>query len=528
MKDIKLKNRKNKVSRSNVILLSVIVLFLFIGIGFAYIRSSLSITGNSTIAGGVWDVHFANISAIYPTNSDNNFSYNMEEHEITFSFRFVDIDESYQFEVDVVNNGKLDAMISGLEVLGITDDYKDYLNYSITYSDDAIIRENDLLASNTTERIKIMFSFNKEANINKLSTDGNISLTIKLPYIQATEVCQERLHSQGLLLNRIKEANNWIVDSALDFTSTEQAGLPGYYIRLGTEEKNEEYKGEPIYYYRGSIAENNVIFANMCWQIVRTTETGGLKLLYKGLPTDGKCTTVDSGVSMVFNSSTDSYSYVGYMYNLDISEKTSDAMIAAGKTSLEINKIDSNIKKNVDIWYKKNIDDKGYTSMLEDAVWCNDRSQDKLLSSTSSTTYYGSYQRNRSQTTGSTVDSHYVTDLKACPNWVDRFTVNDTMKGNGALTYPVGLLTADEVSLAGGGFVGKNSSAWIFGDFWTMSPRDSSSSRANNWDLAGSGLRDYSYSVNFRSYMRPAISIKGSTIYYNGDGTKENPYIVTP
>ena len=38
----------------------------------------------------------------------------------------------------------------------------------------------------------------------------------------------------------------------------------------------------PIHYYRGEVDNNHVIFGGYCWKIVRTTETGGVKLLYNG------------------------------------------------------------------------------------------------------------------------------------------------------------------------------------------------------------------------------------------------------
>ena len=42
----------------------------------------------------------------------------------------------------------------------------------------------------------------------------------------------------------------------------------------------------PILYFSGTheYTNNNVIFANKCWKAIRTTETGGLKLLYNGHP----------------------------------------------------------------------------------------------------------------------------------------------------------------------------------------------------------------------------------------------------
>jgi hypothetical protein len=88
----------------------------------------------------------------------------------------------------------------------------------------------------------------------------------------------------------------------------------GVYTRSGTE--NTQY---PIYYYRGAVTNNNVLFANFCWKIVRTTDTGGVKLIYNGSPTDGKCTnTTGTATQLVatsaFNSNYNSPAYVGYMY----------------------------------------------------------------------------------------------------------------------------------------------------------------------------------------------------------------------
>ena len=53
----------------------------------------------------------------------------------------------------------------------------------------------------------------------------------------------------------------------------------GLYILNGTE--NNQY---PIMYYRGAVENNNVKFANFCWKSARTTETGGVKLIYNRTP----------------------------------------------------------------------------------------------------------------------------------------------------------------------------------------------------------------------------------------------------
>ena len=85
--------------------------------------------------------------------------------------------------------------------------------------------------------------------------------------------------------------------------------------------KIKDENNKSIYYYRGEVANNNVIFGGFCWLIVRTTDTGGVKMIYNGVATDGgtTCTNAKGTARQIsssrFNSSADSMSDVGYMYN---------------------------------------------------------------------------------------------------------------------------------------------------------------------------------------------------------------------
>ena len=69
---------------------------------------------------------------------------------------------------------------------------------------------------------------------------------------------------------------------------------------------------EKIYHYYATTDEegteiqnkNNVIFANACWQMIRTTDTGGVKLLYNGEPdSNGACGT-DRGKHIGYTNAT--------------------------------------------------------------------------------------------------------------------------------------------------------------------------------------------------------------------------------
>ena len=102
-------------------------------------------------------------------------------------------------------------------------------------------------------------------------------------------------------------------DVNFNYPYTMTNGDSGIYTRSGTE--NDKY---PVYYYRGIIDNNNVLFAGFCWKIVRTTSTGGVKLIYNGLPDENASCNNTGTASQIgtspFNSSANSPADIGYMY----------------------------------------------------------------------------------------------------------------------------------------------------------------------------------------------------------------------
>ena len=51
------------------------------------------------------------------------------------------------------------------------------------------------------------------------------------------------------------------------------------------EDGADEYTN-PVYYFNGDVEDNNVLFAGFCWKMVRTTDTGGVKMIYNGVQKD--------------------------------------------------------------------------------------------------------------------------------------------------------------------------------------------------------------------------------------------------
>lgn len=185
---MKLKTRKSTLSKKNVIILFIFISFVLIGVGYSYIQSSLSINGNSTITGGLWKIYFDNLTISDGSlSTDNPAVISDDGTSISFSINFADPDEYYEFEVDVINDGLLDAMVSDYEQINISEEYKPYIVYEITYIDLNGVNPGDLLASKTAERIKFKFFFNKESDINNVPVEGSDKFVINIPYVQEYE-----------------------------------------------------------------------------------------------------------------------------------------------------------------------------------------------------------------------------------------------------------------------------------------------------------------------------------------------------
>ena len=185
-------------------------------------------------------------------------------------------------------------------------------------------------------------------------------------------------------------------------------------------------------------------------------------------------------------------------------------------STAQTNNTNSAIKTTIDNWYKNNLI--AYTSKLADETFCNDRS---ISSGTGykldSYTYYGAYNRNLDRRTPS---------LK-CAQANDKFKVSNAST---KLDYPVALITADEMAMAGGVYNTSNTNYYLYnGQYqWSLSSGNflSHSSYAFVWDVHPSGSL-YPWDDVTNSFgVRPVINLKADTLITKGDGTTLNPYVV--
>ena len=209
---------------------------------------------------------------------------------------------------------------------------------------------------------------------------------------------------------------------------------------------------------------------------------------------------------------------------------------------------DSTIKKTVDKWYEDNLKT-NYANYLSDTLFCNDKTLASngiggvttQLGYGTNNTYYATTERLR-YSTGTTDITTAKPTFKCAENAINdysRFTVNVTTlangnKTNGDLTYPIGLLTADEVSFAGAYKYNQTNKSYylynlsITSYWWLSSPNISRGSYAHEWYVDGSdgSINIDSDGVDNTDVLRPSINLKAELLVGGGDGTSSNPYIV--
>ena len=113
----------------------------------------------------------------------------------------------------------------------------------------------------------------------------------------------------------------------------------------------------------------------------------------------------------------------------------------------------------------------------------------------------------------------------------DKFTTK-AINGNGALEYPVGLITADEMAYAGGKYYSSSSDAnrsfylYTGRDYWVLSPYSFRNSNANEFNLNSDGNLNNN-NVNNSNGVRPSVSLQpGIAMTGGGSGTSADPFVI--
>ena len=216
-----------KNNRKNFLITFMLLLLLAIGIGYAYLTSSLSINGIAEISANKWDIHFDNVqvdsgsvAATTPASIDTN-----DDTLVNFAVKLDKPGDYYLFTVDVVNEGTIDGMVESItSKINNTpiSNLPNFLEYSITYEDDDEIESNHLLKSGDTETYKVRIAFKDDIDKDDLlASSTTYTFSFDASYIQSDSNAVER--ENGIYLY----ANNYV---ELDTNTGDIIGSP---VKIG-------------------------------------------------------------------------------------------------------------------------------------------------------------------------------------------------------------------------------------------------------------------------------------------------------
>ena len=353
----------------------------------------------------------------------------------------------------------------------------------------------------------------------------------------------------------------------------------------------EDDEGES-YYYRGAVKNNYVSFAGFIWRIIRRNGDGSIRMIYSGkkigdIGSDASIGYIqyagksfspvyvgykynekfslhenneviryvwftntqkyNFGTGYTFDESTKKFTLTGDIKQLtwtdNHEEIVNNQLYSCLNTSCNVvykvtgynddnvmkvqpitynvdnyqetlqNRIDSSIKLKIDQWYRTNLIQ--YSSYLADETFCNNRN---ILSGSG-------YKED--------ADTIYVTNelyenkspnLK-CSNEIDKFSLtNEKAK----LDYPVALITADEVMMAGATVNNPNNKYYLYNnqDYWTMSPIGFYDGVSRIGFVLDNGNLIFYCGVADHGGTRPVINIKADIQIIRGDGSSLNPFVI--
>ena len=219
-------------------------------------------------------------------------------------------------------------------------------------------------------------------------------------------------------------------------------------------------------------------------------------------------------------------------YTLKYDSSTAMTVSALGygttsKQQAQSNDVNSPVKLYADNWYQNNLN--SYVDKVSSSTtFCNNRTASNKQSGTYNNVGYGlnptmyGYERY----------NNYANQGKLGPTLScqlnDSFNVKGT-NGNEKLKYPVGLITMDEVNMAGGINGSSNTLYYLYtgSSYWTMTP-----AVVDNWFapsvtyISPSGELDRAW-VHSVAGVRPVINLDPDKITFTGNGTIQDPYVIS-
>ncbi len=543
---MKKKKAPNIFKNYKVICFSLIVIcILFLSIGFSAFQNNLYIDDLNAIVRIDKDIRISGVEIDSVNNAVSSYE-NFNVSNITSKVSLPNEDSYIIYNISIYNLGNVPMGIKGISINNdnLKAEFIDYnLKDKICENDKCTLgikktiklkvsyKDNKYDSNNTSQSFLVDFDFgtifnvtyNNIDNISQLPTNiiegdtyqatidsGNANLVVKMNDKVLT-INTDYTYANNLLVipnvdgdititlnDRTVMEDKIIRDNT---TSNDESELPKFDLdnMTDTEKKNEfsnastssglyKTKGitgeKDVLVFRGNVTNNYVKISGVLFRILQIDEDGNLRLI------------TDSTIS-----STSKYN-----------TSSTVTSIANAKTMLGFS--NSTAKTTLETWYNTTMS--SYSDIIKSTKFCNDFAYKSLLSSGSNTNvnYFQSY----------------LNVGKDSANYTPSLVCTSTS----IITNKVGLISAEEVVLAGGAYLKSNSSYFLYNaditnKWWTLSPAYYDPNRNDGmvFIVESTGtLADYMSGLTTTvSGLRPVITIDGN-LNMTGDGTKTNPYMI--
>ena len=407
-------------------------------------------------------------------------------------------DTNYGLNLRIIYNNRGLKFKPSISVKG---EYSGGVNFEVDATrNKSVIEYFDVFPSNSSHKCW----YNKNGTKKDISNVSELDNVIADTDIYCQAIYGElKSDEESVKVHIIPKPSTEIELKCDNFTVNE--GVPDF-NEVATREEGLYKTNKGDCYYRGASNSNYLKFAGAMFRIIRYNSNGTIRII-----TDG---TIGNSV---FNSLNNHNAFVGYMIPSTIYR---DNLVTYEETHKNEKK--SNIKSKIDAWFGDFITYETSKQIDNSAIYCNDRSTGNGSTKTSCRgawfpCYYAGYER---------LFVNSMPSLSCGSN--DDFV-------------QVGTITADEVVMAGGVYGKVNTSYYLYNggySFWTMTPFSFTNCGASlfmvndrgslNVNVSGSTGTGVSCSANSNnSYgVRPVITLK-SGLKFKGNGTKDNPYVIS-
>ena len=183
MKNI-FKDRKTLYVTLGIVMICVFTLT----IAYSSLNAILEITGSAEVNAADWDIRLAN-PKVKEGSVNSNLPTITSNKEASFSVTLNNPGDFYDFSIDVVNNGTIDAMIDSIEkISALTEEQAKFMNYIIEYENGNTISTKQLVQANSFVRLKVKVEYRKDISNTDLPISQNVlDLSFKLVYVQSDE-----------------------------------------------------------------------------------------------------------------------------------------------------------------------------------------------------------------------------------------------------------------------------------------------------------------------------------------------------